>query len=73
MGVFHPTSGHGILQGEIDRLKTDINRKADSHEISSLNSRMGSVEREVSQISTEIDGLRSELQRLEESINQEHN
>lgn len=63
-----PWTDIGNLQQNIDSLKTDISRKANQHEISSLNSKMDSLECELRETRTEINGLQSELQRMEEAL-----
>ena len=62
-----PWTGIGSLQQEVSSLKQELNRKADKYEISSLNSKMVSLEYTIRELRTEIDGLRFELQRLQES------
>ena len=62
-----PWTGIGSLQQEVSSLKQELNRKADTHEISSLNSKLVSLECTIRELRTEVDGLRFELQRLQES------
>jgi hypothetical protein len=61
-----PWTEIGTLQQDIMSLKRDIHNKADNHEISSINSRLDSLERAYRDLSAQVDGLLSRLQTLEE-------
>jgi hypothetical protein len=45
-------------------------RKADKHEIHTLNSRVDTLERAYRELSSDVNGLRSELQTAQETIRQ---
>jgi predicted RNase H-like nuclease (RuvC/YqgF family) len=65
-----PWTGEGRLQGDIDRLANEVRGKANSYEVSSLDSKLGSLERELRDLSATCDGLRSELSNLQENFRQ---
>ena len=62
-----PWTGIGALQQEVSSIKSDLHRKANSYEISTLSSKVDSLEHTIRELRTEIDGLCSRLQTLEES------
>lgn len=64
----HPCSDTGRLESDIDRLANEVHRKADSHEISTLNSNVAHLERANEELSSICDGLRSRLETCEEKI-----
>ena len=61
----------GGVEYEIRDLRSEISRKADQHEIHSLRSTVDSLERTVSQLNTDIDGLRHRLSEMEQERNAE--
>ena len=63
-----PWSDTGRLQGDIDRLSSQVNQKAGSYEVSSLNSKVDGLELTVGELSSSLDGLRSELSQLRENF-----
>lgn len=65
-----PWSGIGRVQCDIDNLNSQLHRKADSHEVYALNSKVNSLERSVRELSSSLDGLRAELQALQENFRQ---
>ena len=63
-----PWTGIGALQQEIREVRNALQRKADDHEIRSLNSRVNSLEYTVRDFRSEIDGVLSKLQLMEQDI-----
>ena len=57
----------GSLQSDIRDIKSELNRKVNSYEISSLNSKVASLEHTIGQLSTEVNGILFKLQTLEEN------
>src|ERR1035437_843216 len=53
-----PWTDTGRLQGDIDRLSTDICRKADSYEVSSLRSKVDSLEHTCGELRSDLDEVR---------------
>ena len=64
-GFESPFEGVGNLRSEMQSL---LQRKADSHEVSSLSSKADSLEHSLGEVRSEISSLRSELQNLQESV-----
>lgn len=62
-----PWTGLGRVESEIQQLQHELRGKAASYEISSIGSRLDSLEYEVRNLRTEVDGFRLELQRVQES------
>lgn len=62
-GFESPFSGIGNLRNEI---RQELSRKADSHEIISLRSKMDNLEYSLREIRSVVAGLESRLQILEE-------
>jgi predicted nucleic acid-binding Zn-ribbon protein len=62
-GFENPSSSIGNLRSEIEH---KLHGKVDSHEIHSLNHKVDSLERTIRELRSEIDGLVSRLQTLEE-------
>ena len=65
-----PWTDTGRLQGDVDRINSELHRKADSYEVSSLNSKLDSVERTCGELRTEIDEFRNQLEHLRENFRQ---
>lgn len=63
----HPCSDTGRLQSEVSRIDSELRRKADSHEIATLNSRLDDTIRAIVGVSTVCDGLLSRIETLEET------
>lgn len=63
-----PWSEIGQLQQEISHIKNQLNNKPDNHEIYQIDSRLDSLERTCREISSEINGVLSRLQEMEENI-----
>ena len=57
------------VEWRVDKIETDLYRKAESHEVSSLRSDVDSMERIIRELSSLCDGLRSELQTCQERLN----
>ena len=57
----------GGLEYEIRDVKSEISRKADKHEIHTLNSRVDSLERTLSNLSSTVNEIFSRLQTVEET------
>jgi len=53
---------------DLQDLRNQIRQKADTHEIHSLRSSVDSLERSNRSLSSEVDGLRSRCERLEELV-----
>lgn len=69
-----PWTEIGNLQSEINSLKSQLSQKADSHEIHTINSTMDGLECSIREFSSTLDGLRSEIETLQEKIiNMEEN
>ncbi len=67
-----PWTGLGQLEREIDSVKSELHRKAETHEIHTLDRKLDSLERECREIRSSIDGILSRLQTLEENQLVEH-
>jgi multidrug resistance efflux pump len=65
-----PWSDTGRLQGDIDRVASDVRGKVDRYELDQTNRNVDSVERELREVRSEIDGLRLELQEIQEGHRQ---
>lgn len=65
-----PWSDAGRLQGDIDRVASEVRGKADRYEVDQANRNVDSMERSVRELSSAIDELRRELQELQESHRQ---
>lgn len=55
------------LTNEVSHLKNELYQKSDNHEISQIISRLVSLECSCWQLRSEVDGILSRLQALEES------
>jgi conjugal transfer/entry exclusion protein len=62
-----PWTDIGYLQTDIQQLKNELQQKANSHEIHSINSRMDSLERTCVELSSQFNEILFRLQKLEES------
>lgn len=60
-----PFTGLGQIQGEVHRLGSKVNLKAEQYEINSINSRRDCLERSFRELRSEIDGVLAQLQELE--------
>jgi hypothetical protein len=65
-----PWTGIGSLQNDISLLQSELHRKADSHEVTSLVSRLARLECSLEELSTENDGLRARIETLESTCQQ---
>ena len=63
-----PWTDVGRLQSDVQQISDQIWRKADSHEIDSLRSDVVRLEGELREVNSTLDGLRSELQALRQSV-----
>ena len=63
----HPSSIGGQLEAEMGRLRNEIDRKANSYEISEINRKLDSLQRECGELRSEVDGILSRLQNVEEN------
>jgi predicted nucleic acid-binding Zn-ribbon protein len=63
-----PWTDVGRLQSDVQQIGNQICRKADSHEIDSLRSDVVRLESELREVNATLDGLRSELQALRQSV-----
>ena len=63
-----PWTEIGALQQEVSTLRSDLHRKAESHEISEINRRLDSFEHSLREISATLDGILSRLQTCENHI-----
>ena len=63
-----PWTDTGRLQGDIDRVNSELHRKADSHEVSLLHIDVAGLERTVGQLSSDLDELRRQLDQLRETF-----
>lgn len=62
-----PWTEIGRLQQDVQSLENKLNGKADSYEISSLRSNVDHLEHTMREISSALDGFRTELQTLQEN------
>ena len=60
-----PWTGLGRVEAEISSIKSELNRKADSHETHSLRSDVDRLEHTVRELRTEVDGVRVKRQEME--------
>lgn len=60
----------GGVEYEVRELRSLIDRKADKHEFHQVNSDVDRLERTVRELLAEVDGLRSELSMLKDSLRQ---
>jgi len=67
MRILHPLSDAGQVQAEVERLRSELYRKVEGHELSTTNHRVVDLERAVGEIRALVDELRSWLKRLEEN------
>lgn len=63
-----PWTGIGALQGDIRELRAELSRKAESHELSSLNSLVGRLECSAGEVSATVDELRNRVAQMEETL-----
>ena len=66
--LHHPASISGQLQSEIQEVRSQVHRKAESYEVHALASRVDRLEHTVRDLCATLDGLRTELQAIRESI-----
>lgn len=66
--LHYPGSDLGRIQGDISRLEQQLNRKADDHEISTLNSNISDLARSVGELSSVCDGILNRLEACEEEL-----
>ena len=62
-----PWTGIGSVQVEVESIKSELLRKANTYEVSTLSSRLDRVEHLVSDVSAEVNRLRDRLQEMEAS------
>lgn len=62
----HPCSDTGRLQSEIRDLDRKVGQCAQSHEVHQVQRNVDSLEHQVREVSSLLDGVRSELQSLRE-------
>ena len=62
----HPCSDTGRLQSEVRDLDRKISQCAQSHEVHQTQRNVDSLEHQLREISSTLDGLRSELQTVQE-------
>ena len=60
----HPCSPTGQLESEVRSLRSELNNKANSYEITSFSSSLDSLQRSVSELRSEFAGIWAELQEL---------
>ena len=65
-----PWTEIGRCQQDIHSIKSELHRKVDEHEISSINRRLDSLEHTVREISTSVDGIIFRLQTCEDKLAQ---
>lgn len=58
------------VEWRVEEIERNLQRKADSHELSSITGDVGRLECALRETRTEVDGLRSQLQTLQEQITQ---
>ena len=63
----HPSSIGGQLESELGRVRDEVNRKANSYEITEINRKLDSLQRECGELRSEVDGILSRLQNVEEN------
>ena len=64
----HPTSHSGQLESEINSIKSILGGKANDYDVRQALGRLDSLEHTVREISTSLDGLRSQLQAIQEGL-----
>ena len=62
-----PWTEIGSLQSDIHNLRSEIGRKAESHEVHSLNRRLDTLEHTCREIGSKVDDFVYKLQELEEA------
>jgi predicted nucleic acid-binding Zn-ribbon protein len=62
----HPCSDTGRLQSEVSDLNRKVSQCAQSHEVHQTQRNVDSLEHQLREVSATLDGLRSELQALQE-------
>ena len=62
----HPSSGLGQLESQIRELRSDLNNKANYHQIDTLNSRLDSLEHSMREIRTEITDIWDRLSEFQQ-------
>ena len=67
-----PWSAVGALQGEVQRLQSQIYEKADTHEIRQVRDALARLERTIGEVRASCDGLGDRLQALENQVSQEN-
>lgn len=65
-----PWTDTGRLQGDIDRLASEVRGKADRYEVDQANRDVASLACTVRELSSALDGFRNELQELQENHRQ---
>lgn len=58
----------GGVEHEVREIRSLIQQKADKHEIHSINSRLDSLERTLSNLSSEVNGVLHRLSSVEENV-----
>lgn len=61
-----PFTAIGRVEQEVMDIKRQLGRKIDEYKITEINSKTSSLEREIREISTKVDGIFTRLQILEE-------
>ncbi len=56
------------VEWRVEQIENTLHRKADSHEVSTINSDVVRLERANEELRTEVDGLRTELHAMREEI-----
>ncbi len=64
----HPCSDTGRLQSDVSRLVSELSRKAEQHETSTLNSKVADLARSIGEVSSICFGLCTRIERLEEEF-----
>jgi len=64
--LMHPCSDTGRLQSEIRDVERKVNQCAQSHEVHQAQRDVDNLEHTMRELSSMVDGLRSELQTLQE-------
>lgn len=62
----HPCSDTGRLQSDINRIDSELRRKADSHEITTLSSNVADLARSIRDVGSVCDGFLRQLEILKE-------
>lgn len=66
----HPCSDTGRLEGDLQQVENELRRKADSHEVATLNSNVADLARSTGEVSSVCHGLCSRVEACEEAIRQ---